>query len=144
MKNHKVFFHIDNQGDIFALVSGFSMCLMTQVLVNMVLDLVVQHDLDVYWAFTSTKINPADYLTRFYLKNRFTEARQEARQIRIDCEATVNFVALRYADYVAFLGKDQQDLILFKNDKKRRERRNLNKRRRARARLTTLRKCRKT
>ena len=119
------------------------MCLMTQVLVNMVLDLVVQHDLDVYWAFTSTKINPADYLTRFYLKNRFTDARQEARQIRIDCEATVNLIALRYADYVLFLGKDQQDLILFKNDKKRRERRNLNKRKRARERLTTLRKCRK-
>ena len=117
IQNGRAIHHVDNVGDVYQLVDGFSRDVIVQVFLDAYWAACEEFDISPYLAFTSTKLNVADYLTREDLTKRFHKAFPEAECIDVSCHVRPELWRTRLAQYSEFLGHHVTSEMIRKADK---------------------------
>jgi hypothetical protein len=104
LRGENVMHHVDNAGDIFQVVDGFSRDIVIQVMIDRYWDSCAKYDISPYIAFTSTKLNVADYLTRRDLTIKFNKACRWANDISDDGLLAVARWEQLFSRYKRYLG----------------------------------------
>ena len=95
---------IDNVGDVYQIIDGFSRDLVLQSLIDEYWDSLVNRSFSAFLAFTSTKLNIADYLTRDDLIRRFIAAAPGTQFLEVGHLLVPAGWGLIFNKYQKFLG----------------------------------------
>ena len=104
MSGKRLTHHIDNVGDVYQIIDGFSRDLVLQSLIDEYWDSMINRSFSAFLAFTSTKLNIADYLTRDDLIRRFIVAAPGTKFLEVGHLLVPAGWGLVFNKYQKFLG----------------------------------------
>lgn len=91
VRGRKIYYFVDNSGDVRILAKGTANCLVSQAIVSAIMDIMEEEGVASHYAiYVNTKVNPADLLTR--LSEKRLEKLSRFKEI-VKCESEIEDLA---------------------------------------------------